>query len=48
MAIGEGKQTSVTFGDVYIYGTNDETVEKHREVNRQFVNDVLKQLNIKK
>lgn len=48
-ALTDNKQTnSVQFGDVYIYGANDETVEKHREVNRQFVNDVLKQLNIKR
>ena len=47
-ALSDNKQTSVQFGDVYIYGANDETVEKHREVNRQFVNDVLKQLNIKR
>lgn len=47
-ALSDSKQTSVQFGDVYIYGANDETVEKHREVNRQFVNDVLKQLNIKR
>lgn len=39
---------SVAFGDVYIYGGSEETVEKHREINRQFTNDVLKQLNIKK
>lgn len=39
---------SVEFGDVYIYGANDETVEQHREVNRKFVNEVLEKLNIKK
>lgn len=39
---------SIHFGDVYIYGANNETVEKHREVNRQFANDILKQLNIKR
>ena len=27
---------------------NEETVEKHREINRQFTNDVIKQLNIKR
>lgn len=36
---------SVSFGDVIIYGANEETVEKHREINRQFTNDVIKQLN---
>ena len=39
---------SVSFGDVIIYGANEETVEKHREINRQFTNDVIKQLNIKR
>lgn len=47
-AIGDNKRGDIIFGDVYITGANDETVEKHREVNRQFVNDVLKQLNIKR
>lgn len=47
-AITEDKRVNIEFGNVYITGTNDETVEKHREVNRQFVNDVLKQLNIKR
>lgn len=47
-AITEDKRVSIEFGNVYITGTNDETVEKHRDVNRQFVNDVLKQLNIKR
>ena len=39
---------SVSFGDVIIYGANEETVEKHREINRQFTKDVIKQLNIKR
>lgn len=47
-AITSNKQTSVHFGDVYIYGTAEETVEKHREINREFTNEVLKQLNIKR
>jgi hypothetical protein len=44
----ENKTQSVAFGDVYIYGGNDETVAKHQEVNRQFVNEVLGQLGIRK
>lgn len=39
---------TIHFGDVYIYGANEDTVEKHREINRQFTNDILRQLNIKK
>ena len=39
---------SVQFGDVYIYGSNAEAVEKHREVNRQFTNDIIKLLNLKR
>ena len=46
--INNTQAPSVSFGDVIIYGTNEETVEKHREINRQFTNDVIKQLNIKR
>ena len=38
----------VVFGDVYIYGANDDTVEKHKEINRQFTNDILRHLNIRR
>lgn len=49
MNINDSTQApSVSFGDVIIYGANEETVEKHREINRQFTNDVIKQLNIKR
>lgn len=47
-SLTNSKNMSIEFGDVYITGASDETVEKHREVNRQFVNDILKQLNIKR
>ena len=46
--INNTQTPSVSFGDVIIYGANEETVEKHREINRQFTNDVIKQLNIKR
>ena len=46
--IAEQGATNIHFGDVVIYGANDSTVEKHREVNRQFVNEVIKQLSIKR
>lgn len=39
---------SVAFGDVYIYGGNEETVRQHTEVNRRFVNEVLETLHIKR
>ena len=45
--INESTNNSVQFGNVYIYGANEETVAKHQEINRQFTNDVLKQLNIR-
>lgn len=38
----------IHFGDVYIYGANEETIEQHREVNRQFTNEVIKQLNLRR
>lgn len=47
-SITEDKRMNIEFGDVYITGTNEETVEKYRDVNRQFVNEVLKQLNVKR
>lgn len=47
-SITNNQNETVHFGDVYIYGSNEETVERHREVNRQFTNEVLRQLNIKK
>lgn len=46
--INNTQAPSVSFGDVIIYGANEETIEKHREINRQFTNDVIKQLNIKR
>lgn len=45
--INESTNNSVQFGNVYIYGANEETVAKHQEINRQFTNDILKQLNIR-
>ena len=41
-------ETIIRFGDMYIYGADDSTVKQHREINRQFTNEVLKQLNIKR
>lgn len=46
--ITEDKRVNIEFGDVYITGANNETVERHREINRQFTNEVLRQLNIKR
>ena len=42
------KESKIHFGDVYIYGGNEETIRKHTEVSRNFVNEVLEKLNIKK
>lgn len=47
-SVTNNRSDSISFGDVYIYGANDETVEKHREINRRFTNEILKHLNIKK
>lgn len=46
--ITNNQSETIHFGDVYIYGADEQTVEKHREVTRQFTNEVLKQLNIKR
>lgn len=42
------QNNTVNLGDVYIYGANNDTVEKHREVNRELANEIFKQLNIKR
>lgn len=48
-AAGEvGGETTVNFGDVYITGTDKDNIAKYREVNREFVNEVVKVLNIRK
>lgn len=44
----ETTSNSVVFGNTYIYGGNDETVQKHADVSRRFVNEVLDKLNIKR
>ncbi len=41
-----GAGNVVNFGDVIINGADKDTVAKHREVNREFVNEVIKVLNI--
>lgn len=47
-SVTNSSANTVHFGDVYIYGANSETVEKHKEVTRKFTNEVLRQLNIKR
>ena len=39
---------NIHFGDVYITGQGDDAVEKYRAVTRQFTNEVLSKLNIKR
>lgn len=39
---------SIQFGDVIINGASEDTVKKHAEINRKFVNDVLDIFNLKK
>lgn len=46
--ITNSRDVQITFGNTYIYGANDQTVEQHREVTRKFTNDILEQLNIKR
>lgn len=38
----------ITFGDMYITGTNEETVKAHKEINRKFTNEILKYLDLKR
>lgn len=46
--ISDNHEVRIEFGDTYITGTNDETVEKHRAITRQQANELLDQLNIKR
>ena len=39
---------NVNFGDTYITGTSEENIKAHQKITRDFANDVLKQLNIRK
>ena len=43
------KSNSIHFGDVYIYGNaGEDTVAKHKEINRKFANDVLSYIKLNK
>ena len=46
--ISDNHEIRIEFGDTYITGTNEETVEKHRAITRQQANELLDQLNIKR
>lgn len=46
--ITNNQNENIRFGDVYIYGADEQTAEKHREINREFANEVLKHLKIKR
>ena len=46
--ISDSHEVRIEFGDTYITGTNDETVEKHRAITRQQANELLDQLRIKR
>lgn len=43
-----GGAVKIEFGPTYIYGANDETVEKHRAVTREQANELFAKLNIKR
>lgn len=46
--ISDNQEINISFGDTYITGTNEETVEKHRAITRQQANELLDKLNIKR
>lgn len=46
--ISDNHEIRIEFGNTYITGTNEETVEKHRAITRQQANELLDQLNIKR
>ena len=39
---------NIEFGDVYITGTNEETAQQHMDINRDFMNQIVKKLGLKK
>ncbi|WP_297301334.1 helix-turn-helix domain-containing protein [uncultured Oscillibacter sp.] len=41
-------EVNIEIGPTYIYGTNEDTVEQHREVTRKFTNEILSKINIKR
>lgn len=43
-----GGAVKIEFGPTYIYGANDDTVEKHRAVTREQANELFAKLNIKR
>lgn len=46
--VTNNQNEAIHFGDVYIYGGNEATVKQHQEINRQFTNEVLSYLRIKR
>lgn len=44
----DNSKRSIVFGDTYIYGGDDNTIQQHKDVTRKFVNEVLDKLNIRK
>lgn len=47
-SVTNNQNEAIHFGDVYIYGANEDTAKQHREINRQFTNEVLANLHIKR
>lgn len=46
--ITNNRSEAIHFGDVYVYGGSEQTVEEHRKVNREFTNEILRYLNVKR
>lgn len=46
--VTNNQNEAIHFGDINIYGANDDTVRQHQEINRRFTNEVLAQLRIKR
>lgn len=47
-SITNNKQLQVEFGDTYIYGANQQTVEEHQAITRRQTNELLELLQIKR
>ena len=46
--VTNSERVSIEFGDTFIYGANEDTVEQHRSITRQQANELLDKLNIKR
>ena len=47
-SVTPSQEYNISFGDTYITGTAEENIAAHQDITREFTNNILKQLNIKR